>query len=186
MPYKWFRLSLLIFFPVAIKGNGLSISPFSTIREYHKGKYDIVCKVLWPVIQKYSAEMWGHKVCVNITESEPGDLCGLAPYFYIWSGVLMTHNQQCMSSQSLQLCPTLYDPMDCSPPGSSVHWILQARILPCPPPGDLPYPGFDPASLALRGRFSTIEPPRKPIINSMYCQLLMPSAHIFPSASGTC
>ena len=28
-----------------------------------------------------------------------------------------------------QLCPTLWDPMDCSPPGSSVHRILQARIL---------------------------------------------------------
>ena len=28
-----------------------------------------------------------------------------------------------------QSCPTLYDPMDCSPQGSSVHGILQARIL---------------------------------------------------------
>ena len=28
-----------------------------------------------------------------------------------------------------QLCPTLCDPMDCSPPASSVHGILQARIL---------------------------------------------------------
>ena len=28
-----------------------------------------------------------------------------------------------------QLCPTLCDPMDCSSPGSSVHGILQARIL---------------------------------------------------------
>ena len=28
-----------------------------------------------------------------------------------------------------QLCPVLCDPMDCSPPGSSVHGILQARIL---------------------------------------------------------
>ena len=28
-----------------------------------------------------------------------------------------------------QLCPTLCDPMDCSPPGSSVHGILQSRIL---------------------------------------------------------
>ena len=28
-----------------------------------------------------------------------------------------------------QLCPTLWDSMDCSPPGSSVHGILQARIL---------------------------------------------------------
>ena len=31
--------------------------------------------------------------------------------------------------KSLQSCPTLCNPMDCSPPGSSVHRILQARIL---------------------------------------------------------
>ena len=39
-----------------------------------------------------------------------------------------------------QLCLTFCDPMDCNPPGSSVHGILQARILEwvaCPPPGDL-------------------------------------------------
>ena len=28
-----------------------------------------------------------------------------------------------------QLCPTLWDSMDCSPPGSSVHGLLQARVL---------------------------------------------------------
>ena len=32
----------------------------------------------------------------------------------------------CVSAQS---CPTLCDPMDCSPPGSSVYGILQARVL---------------------------------------------------------
>ena len=32
----------------------------------------------------------------------------------------------CMCAQS---CPTLRDPVDCSPPGSSVHGILQARAL---------------------------------------------------------
>ena len=32
-------------------------------------------------------------------------------------------------SEVTQLCPTLCDPMDCSPPGSSIHGILQARIL---------------------------------------------------------
>ena len=43
---------------------------------------------------------------------------------------------------------TLCDPMDCSPPASSVHGILQARRcrLPCPSPGDLPDPGIKPAS----------------------------------------
>ena len=35
----------------------------------------------------------------------------------------------CVHAQSLQLCPSLCNPMDCSPPGSSVHAILQARIL---------------------------------------------------------
>ena len=34
-----------------------------------------------------------------------------------------------VKSESAQSCLTLLDPMDCSPPGSSVHGILQARIL---------------------------------------------------------
>ena len=34
-----------------------------------------------------------------------------------------------LHAKSLQLCPSLWDPVDCSPPGSSVHGILQARIL---------------------------------------------------------
>ena len=32
-------------------------------------------------------------------------------------------------SEVAQLCPTLRDPMDCSPPGSFVHGIFQARVL---------------------------------------------------------
>ena len=35
----------------------------------------------------------------------------------------------CMRAKLLPSCPTLFDPMDRSPPGSSVHGILQARIL---------------------------------------------------------
>ena len=40
---------------------------------------------------------------------------------------------QCMKVESqsevAQSCPTPSDPMDCSPPGSSVHGIFQARVL---------------------------------------------------------
>ena len=43
-------------------------------------------------------------------------------YTYIYMYVLVC-------AKSLQSCPTLREPMDCSPPGSSVHGILQARIL---------------------------------------------------------
>ena len=32
-------------------------------------------------------------------------------------------------SEVAQSCPTLSDPMDCSPPGSSLHGIFQARVL---------------------------------------------------------
>ena len=61
-----------------------------------------------------------------------------------------------MRAKLLQLCTTLCDPMDCSSPGSSVHGILQARILEWvafPPPGDLTDPGIEaksPAAPALQ------------------------------------
>ena len=32
-------------------------------------------------------------------------------------------------SEGAQSCPTLSNPMDCSPPGSSIHGIFQARVL---------------------------------------------------------
>ena len=38
----------------------------------------------------------------------------------------MAYSILCLCTQA---CPTLFDPMDCSPPGSSVHGIFQARIL---------------------------------------------------------
>ena len=33
------------------------------------------------------------------------------------------------AAKSLQPCPTLSDPVDCSPPGSSVHGIFLAKVL---------------------------------------------------------
>ena len=61
------------------------------------------------------------------------------------------HNMpSCMCAKSFRSCLTLCDPMDCSPPGSSVHGILQAGILEwvsCSPPGDFPDPGIEPTSL---------------------------------------
>ena len=64
-----------------------------------------------------------------------------------------------MHAKLLQLYLTLCNPVDCSPPGSSVHGILQQEYwsgLPCPPPGDLSNPGIEPLflmSLALAGKF---------------------------------
>ena len=73
-------------------------------------------------------------------------------------------------SEVAQSCPTLCDPMDCSPPGSSVHGMLQARILErvaissskgSSQSRDLPNPGIQPASPAfpaLAGGFFTTVP----------------------------
>ena len=64
----------------------------------------------------------------------------------------------CVYAQS---CPNLCDPVNCSPPGSSVHGILQARIMgwvAMPSSRDLHNPGIEPASLtspALAGGFFT-------------------------------
>ena len=47
-------------------------------------------------------------------------------------------------------CPNLCNPMDCSPPGSSVHGIFQARmleLLPFPSPEDPPDLGIESTSL---------------------------------------
>ena len=41
----------------------------------------------------------------------------------------VSHKEKNVCAQSLQSCSTLCNPMDCSPPGSSVHGILHARIL---------------------------------------------------------
>ena len=74
----------------------------------------------------------------------------------------------CMHVKLLQSCPTLRDPMDCSPPCSSVHGLLQARILECvgislsrgsSRSGIEP---VSPATPALQMYYFTTEPPRKP------------------------
>ena len=57
------------------------------------------------------------------------------------------------------------DPMDCGPPGSSVHGILQAKDwsgLPFFSPGNLPSLEIESTSAALAGGFFTPEPPGKP------------------------
>ena len=65
----------------------------------------------------------------------------------------------------VQPCPTLCDPVDCTPPGSSVHGILQARILEWIAISfsrDLPNPGIKPWSPALQADALSSEPPGKP------------------------
>ena len=72
----------------------------------------------------------------------------------------------CLVAQS---CPTLSDPVDCSPPGSSVHGESPGKNnwsgLPFPPPGDLPDPGIKPRCAHIADGFFTIELRGKPMLD---------------------
>ena len=71
----------------------------------------------------------------------------------------------CMHAKSLQLCLTLCDPTDCSPAGSSVHGILQARTLgwvAMPFSSGSSPPRDQTLVSCITGGFSTAEPLGKP------------------------
>ena len=64
-----------------------------------------------------------------------------------------------------RLCSALFDTMDYSPPGSSVHGIFQARVLEwvaITSPGNLPNPGVKPGSPTLQADSLLSEAPGKP------------------------
>ena len=69
----------------------------------------------------------------------------------------------------IQSCLTLCDPMNCSLPGSSVHGILQARILEWvfPSPGDLPNPWIEPGSPTAEADSLPSEPPGKELMSTL-------------------
>ena len=70
-----------------------------------------------------SESVWTQPTKLPHPWDSPGKNTGVGCHFLL----------QCMKvkseSQVAQSCPTLSDPMDCSPPGSSIHGIFQARVL---------------------------------------------------------
>ena len=89
----------------------------------------------------------------------------------IWSQ--KTSNSSLSSTPSVSLCvclvtqscPTLCDPMDCSPPGSFCPWGFSRQEywsgLPCPSPGDPPNPVIQPRSPTLQTDSLQSEPAGK-------------------------
>ena len=81
-----------------------------------------------------------------------------------------------------QSCPTLCDPLDCSPSVSSVHGIFQE--LPFPPPGDLPDPGIKAVS-AVSSALQVDSLPAEPCVDIYPSLLSLPSTHPFRSSPGS-
>ena len=61
-----------------------------------------------------------YSTCFNPKCSKSLRTQQISIYFYIFAAA---------AAKSLQSCPTLCNPKDCSPPGSSIHGIFQARVL---------------------------------------------------------
>ena len=63
----------------------------------------------------------------------PGDLCDpeIDPRSPAVQEIAypLSHQKEKSESEVTQSCPTLCDPMDCSPPGSSAHGVFQTRVL---------------------------------------------------------
>ena len=92
----------------------------------------------------------------------------------LWHSITLRVNlKSCMHAQSLQSCPTLGDPMDCSPPRSSVHGIFPARVLGVSchfvPQGIFPTQGWKQHLLCLlhwQAGSLPLSPPGKPLTHA--------------------
>ena len=72
----------------------------------------------------------GRKVMTNIDSIlKSRDITFPTKVHLVKAMVFPVDMYECEKSEVIQSCPTLCDPMDCSPPGSSIHGIFQARVL---------------------------------------------------------
>ena len=84
-------------------------------------------------------------------------------------------------SEFTQSCPTLCDPVDCSPPGSSAHGSLQARILEWVAisfPRGSSRPRNQTRVSALQANTLTSEPPGKPSSRTLFIHFLNNCLHL--------
>ena len=118
----------------------------------------LICKMGLLLFSSKSCEKLNKLTCIRCSQQYTAHI-----EYYIKLPMIVNINNigACMRAKSLQSCPTLCNPVNYSPPGSSVHGILQIRILEwvaSPPPGDLSNSGIKPKSLlspALAGGFFT-------------------------------
>ena len=122
--------------------------------------FKLLCKVVFP--PPVSQGKWGSMRSLFAPRSHSSPLlCLLSLRSFQSLRDLFMHACELCPFRHVRLCV----PMDCSPPGSSVPGILQARILEwaaISSPGDPPNPGTELTSPALAGGFFTLSPPERP------------------------
>ena len=81
------------------------------------------CPEMWLLAHKVSINL-GVFVFIIVLEN-----CPFLFFFFYQNRKMYFNHFILVLPKSFRSCPTLCDPMDCSPPGSSVHGIFQARVL---------------------------------------------------------
>ena len=88
---------------------------------------------LWEVVTRLEASIWGRNSRILWKYQETSTYPALGEHLLLlWRGLVFLVSLPygtCCYVLVPRSCPTLCDAMDCSPPGSSVHGIFQARIL---------------------------------------------------------
>ena len=110
----------------------------------------------------------------------PFDRGSVHPFPLFLGGLVLDEVMGVYVCLIVQSCLTLCDPVDCSPPGSSVHGILQARILEWVAVPSLfrnqgSNPGIKPRSCTLQADSLLSEPPGRPNSSLLHsCMMCTP------------
>ena len=98
------------------------------------------CHAYWVTLSRWLRKQGHHSVLISWKPDSTSEmpvlfsalqLLGLPSFLPLWPrGAIMGRlSAAAAAAKSLQLCPTLCDPIDGSPPGSPIPGILQARTL---------------------------------------------------------
>ena len=72
---------------------------------------------------------WTYTPCIGRQNLSHWTAKEVPKWIYVLNADFLNSSLEVKWSEVAQSCPNLCDPMDCSPPGSFIHGILQARIL---------------------------------------------------------
>ena len=122
-PHEWHIWANFFLLPSLYLQKG-----FSTWRYWHFGMVILCWELSVSSLYSYSFKLWNYKLR-QLHTSVYQYLLRWSIKILIWMKSACLKLKQYVCVLDAHSCPTLYHSMNCNPPGSSVHGVLQARIL---------------------------------------------------------